>query len=542
MRSPGAAIGWEIFRRHRWGLCAAVGYLSILATYRFLVLDPSQTVSFRDTESFAFAVLVPISITVLYLLAVFAYAPAGDLAGRESPYPSRMFALPLTNTELAGWPMLLGAASMVVLWLATRLVAVWPAGFEPPLLWPALLAVATLAWIQALTWLPYPVRGMRVIVALVLLVVLDATVVLALDRQASELVMLVLLAPHPPVAFLVARLAVARARRGDVPAWPDRWWRGERARTLAPRRAFRSPAAAQAWFEWRRFGLSLPALVGLVLPFELFMLYVFADVPSVVRATLLAVLVTPPFMASFVAATVGGAGTEDGDAYELTPFLGVRPLTSVALVAAKLETAVLSTFAAWALVAVAIPIGLALSGTAGIATNDVARLVAVLGPARGGTLAGIVALLLVLSTWKGLVQSLFIGVSGRAWLVKGSVFGTLSLTTLFVVLLPRLIRPDVVAEVLDLLPWLLAALVIGKMSAAAWLAVRLHASRLVSDRTLILGAACWDVGVLVLFALLLWLTPPLLFRVYGLALAAILAIPLVRVSAAPLALAWNRHR
>jgi hypothetical protein len=73
-------------------------------------------------------------------------------------------------------------------------------------------------------------------------------------------------------------------------------------------------------------------------------------------------------------------------------------------------------------------------------------------------------------------------------------------------------------------------------------AVRLHASRLVSDRTLILGVLFWDVAVLALFGLLLWLVPPLLYRVYGLAVVAILVIPLARVSAAPLALSWNRHR
>ena len=36
--------------------------------------------------------------------------------------------------------------------------------------------------------------------------------------------------------------------------------------------------------------------------------------------------------------------------------------------------------------------------------------------------------------------------------------------------------------------------------------------------------------------------PTLLFRTYLLALVAILAIPLARLAAAPLALSWNRHR
>ena len=81
------------------------------------------------------------------------------------------------------------------------------------------------------------------------------------------------------------------------------------------------------------------------------------------------------------------------------------------------------------------------------------------------------------------------------------------------------------------------------MSAAAWIATRLYRDRLLSDRVLVTGAACWLVVVLALYGLFEWLVslPPSMPR-YIPALVAILAIPLARPSAAPLALAWNRHR
>ena len=72
--------------------------------------------------------------------------------------------------------------------------------------------------------------------------------------------------------------------------------------------------------------------------------------------------------------------------------------------------------------------------------------------------------------------------------------------------------------------------------------MRLRDSRLLSDRTLLIGAACWDVIVFALYGLLVWLVPTLLFPTYLLALIAVLGVPLVRLSAAPLAFAWNRHR
>ena len=98
------------------------------------------------------------------------------------------------------------------------------------------------------------------------------------------------------------------------------------------------------------------------------------------------------------------------------------------------------------------------------------------------------------------------------------------------------------AALWNILPLILAVLACFKISAAAWIAMRLHSSRLLSDRALVAGAVCWDVLVFALYALLVWIFPALLVRHYVLALVAILAIPLARISAAPLALAWNRHR
>ena len=92
------------------------------------------------------------------------------------------------------------------------------------------------------------------------------------------------------------------------------------------------------------------------------------------------------------------------------------------------------------------------------------------------------------------------------------------------------------------LPSIAAVLAVFKISIAAWIAVRLRDGRLVSDRALFIGALCWNAAVFALYGLLVWILPTLLFRTYLLALLAILAVPLARISAAPLALAWNRHR
>ena len=545
MRSPAVAIAWEFRQRHRWGLIVVTGYLLVLATIKLLILEPGQPVNFDDAQSFALVVVVPLTATFMYFLAVFSFGLAGDLAARQSMYPARMFTLPVTTAALAGWPMLYGTAAMAILWLATRLLTVWPSGFDIPMIWPALLAASLLAWTQALTWMPYALPGLRVIVTVLWLAVIDAVVLLALHYKAPEPVMLAILAPHVPLAYLTARFAVGRARRGDVPDWRGVFaWLGRIADVL-PRRRDRFPSAgrAQVWFEWRQHGRSLPSLVGILLPFELALLFVFSETPVIVFEILVAVLLTPPFMAAFVAATVSKSNPDGSDSYGVTPFIATRPLTSASLIAAKLKATIWSTLAAWLLAIVAIPVALRLSGTLPLVIDWTHRLIGFVGMPRAIAIVLLGFTGLLASTCKQLVKSLYIGMSGREWVAKASVFVALAILAIIVPLAHWVIGSRfLMAALWNALPWIAAVLVCFKLSAAFWIVMRLHDGRLVSDRTILIGATCWDAVVFTLYGLLVWLVPALLFRGYFLALVAILAVPLARLSLAPLALAWNRHR
>jgi hypothetical protein len=150
---------------------------------------------------------------------------------------------------------------------------------------------------------------------------------------------------------------------------------------------------------------------------------------------------------------------------------------------------------------------------------------------------------LIIATWKQLVQSLYIGLSGREWLIRANAF---FLIVFLVAVGPMadwiMDNSDAQGALWDAIPLILAILVCLKMSAASLVAIRLHRSRLLSDRALVTGAAVWLVAVLALYGLFVWLLSTPLFPRYVLALLAILPIPLARLSAAPLALAWNRHR
>lgn len=544
MRSPAAAIAWEFRTRHRWGLRALAGCLVAMAAVKIAIVAGGQAIALDSEVSFALVDVVPLTTIFFYFLAMFSYGLAGDIAARPSMFPARLFTLPVTTAALAGWPMLYGAAAMALLWGLARLLAVWPADVDVPMVWPGLLAASLLAWLQALTWMPYPLAGMRVIVTVLCLTMLDAVVFTALEYQVPEHVMLMILAPNIPLAYLAARFAVARGRRGDVPDWRGLPARIARLAGLPVRRPERFPSSARAhaWFEWRRHGRSLPALVALLLPFELGMLFLIGETPSLVFYTLAAVLLTPAFMAGFVAATVSRPNQHGRDAYGLSPFIATRPVSTAALIAAPLKTTVRSALAAWALVLIAIPIALWLSETAPTVIERGRRFSDAVGPPRAIVVAGLALAGLVAWTWKRLVQSLFIGLTGREWLIKGHVFFTLSLLCAVGPAIYAIGERAIVAALWNWLVTILAVLVVLKVSAAIWIATRLSEQRLVSDRTLVTVAACWCGTVFGLWGLLIWLVDSPLLPRYFFGLVAILAIPLARVAAAPLALAWNRHR
>ena len=544
MRSSAAAVAWEFRQRHRLGFVALIGYLVVIATIKLVVVTRGLPIYLDSAESFAFVVVVPLAATFTYFLAVFTFGLDGDLAARQSMYPARMFTRPVTTHSLAWWPMAYGSAAIILLWLAMRTFALWPSEIDVPKIWPALLAASLLVWTQALTWMPYPLPGLRIIVTVLWLGTIDAIAILALHFNARESLMIGILVPQIPFAYLVARVAVGRARRGEIPDWRGRFsGLAHGARGSSHRREyFRSAASAQAWFEWRRHGLALPVWVGILLPFELVLLWAAGDSASLVFTILLAVLLTPPFIASFAAAAVSKSSSTASDSYGVTPFIATRPFTNAQLVAAKLKMAAWSTIFAWALVLAALVAALKSSGTSVLVLDRWARLIEIVGTSRAVvvlvlTLAGCIA-----ATWTQLVQSLYIGLTGRATLIKGSVFLVLGFFVLFGPFAEWIIDGGHLGEVWSALPLIFASLAGLKIITAVWIGVRLYQECLLSDRMLVAGAACWSIAVFALYGVLCWLLDTPHIPHYLLMLVAILAIPLARLSAAPLALAWNRHR
>jgi polyhydroxybutyrate depolymerase len=546
MRSAAAAFAWEFRQRLRWGLIALSVYLAVLALFQFVIFGPRSPIHPLREMTFAFTVLVPLSFAFLYFLAVFSYGLAGDLTARHSLYPARMFTLPVSTAALAGWPMLYGTVTMAGLWVAAALLALWPSGVPAPLVWPALFAAAFIAWLQVIAWMPYGLPGLRMIAAVLWLTAIDAVVFTAIELEARESVMLAIMAPQVPLAYLAARYAVGRARCGDTPDWRGLFARLGRIADVLPRRRGRFPSAAraQAWFEWRQHGRSLPAWVAILVPFEVLFLYLVRHEPPVLTMIALVVLLlTPPFLAAFVAVTVGRSNPDASNAYGLTPFVATRPLSTAALVAAKLRMALVSTLFAWLLVLVAIPLGLTVSGRWPVVFEKAGGLTDFFGAPRAVVLALLCLLGLLATTWKQLVQGLSIGLTGCEGLIKSSVLIRLA-SLVLIGLIAHLLNVSRDGRIFlwNAVPWIPAVPVFFKMCAAAWIATRLYRDRLLGDRALVTGAAAWLAVVLALYGVLAWLLDTPHIGHFFLVLLAILAVPLARPTAVLLALASNRHR
>ena len=541
MPSPAAAFAWEFGWPRRWIPVALGGYLVAHGLMKPLLLGSGAALDLGDGY-IAFAT-VPFSFTFMYFIAVFSFGLNGDLAARQSIYPARLFTLPVSSAELARWPMVYGLAAMSMLWVIARIAAWWPLALDLPIAWPGVLMAVVLAWTQVFMWMPYGFRGLRVALAVTVLIALDTLVILAINYKVSETALIAFLAPQLPLAYFCACLVVARARRGVVPDWNifSRARVGEAEKALSP---FRSIAAAQVWFEWRRNGRSLPVLVALVLPFELGTLFItgFGSTAYVFKV-LIAALLTPILMAGFTAATVNKANPFARDAYGMTPFTATKPITTVALIAAKLKMAMWSTLAAWVIVLTFIVIGFSWSGADSVLTEWRVWFANHVGMPRA-IVAGLLVLSgLMLGTWLMLVQGLFVGLTGREWLIKTSGLVWL---VFFMAIGPIL---EATWDSTTALRWLWdnwpifpAILAVLKMIAAIVIAERLSRSGVISDRALVAGAACWAASVFALYGVFVWWADTPILPRFIFLLFAILAVPLVRIAAAPLALDWNRHR
>src|SRR5262249_54244850 len=104
----------------------------------------------------------------------------------------------------------------------------------------------------------------------------------------------------------------------------------------------------------RRHMLALPLAVGCFAALHLAaLLWIDVVDEEQIQRAIVNFLFFPPLLALFLGSSLGRAGMSAGNSYPLASFTATRPMSSTALVVAKLKLTALSTLAAWAIVILA---------------------------------------------------------------------------------------------------------------------------------------------------------------------------------------------
>ena len=103
-------------------------------------------------------------------------------------------------------------------------------------------------------------------------------------------------------------------------------------------------------------------------------------------------------------------------------------------------------------------------------------------------------------------------------------------------------HPEYHDDLLAAVPWALGLAAALKLLLGAWLVCAVIRRRLIQARLMERLLAAWLLTAAGLTGLLCWLIPHSLAPLQMVTAYVVLALPLVRISLAPLALAWNRHR
>ncbi|MBN1910941.1 MAG: hypothetical protein JW818_14440 [Pirellulales bacterium] len=562
---PATATAWYFWKEHRWMVTGGIIAFPVIVVLSHLLPDSHHYVVAR------IVVAVPF---VAVMFPRFAYAMEADLAGRASMFPARMFTQPRTTCALVGWPMLYGTCAIALMWVAVVQLVFRPGGFVVPRLWPALILATTMAWFQALAWRPFALPWMRLVVATGATIAATALVAIAIASGCSANAITMGLAATIPLAYVTAVRGLSRARRGDEPDWRWLWertrhaarectrcvptfaavgtWLSSRAKYITcgfvgQPPSFPSAEQAQVWYETRRnaIGTWVLTVLGVLLASVMVIFSQFNPMlapESPLRSPLLLLLV-PLWVAPVTGGLFGRCGPNAKNV-ALTAFLGTRPLTSKTLVAAKFRAATRAGLVALAITLVACLILMtALNGWATLAaqwrfvTGD-------MSPVQRAALPVVAGLVLViLGVWKPLLVNMCIGLTGRRWLISTAAggFGVVLAIVCFVAGWLHA-HSDYHDFGLATLPWVLGAVAAFKLVLGAWTLSALHRHRVFEPRWIILLPVVWLAAVLTLVGLARWYLPSPWAPWQFLLSIVILFVPLVRLAAAPLALAWNRHR
>jgi hypothetical protein len=548
MRGPTAALLWEIWGQHR----ATLGIVGGLTA-------AGRLIEFAETNGSAGAADRPVLTTLfgmlafVLLLTVFNHTESNDGRG-VGRFPRRLFTLPVSSLRLVAVPVLAGIAGIELLYLLWMQPYTLAAASGH--LFTSVLCAAFIVFYLAVLWTFERTGPVRLIVIGVIATAMFVIGLLPTFAPSppplwrSEAFLSAMVGIVAASAFALAWRHVAGLRAGETrsPQQLESLARAMADLSPARQKPFATAAAAQFWFEWRRSGQVLPALVaGVIIVLLAPMSWLWSGDGDDTLNLLIGALATPVILAIPVGAAFSRPTMWSED-FGVHPFVAVRPLREDELVATKVKVAVVSVVSAWLLLLSFVVVWLSLWGN----LDSLSRLALQIWAFHEGSRAAVFAAAAVVAaagtvlTWRFMVVRLWTGLSGRRLLVRGSILSlgvaVIAYPVLDVGRFPGWLLDDPAR--LTPVVWIGASLVIAKywLAAYAWRGVSRRHIR--AYLVLWLGAttALLTLGLLLWGMLRIYLPVDVDRLLSIIILMALLAVPLARIGLAPAALARNRHR
>lgn len=544
-----AAMLWELWRVQRFTVIAMTLALGAMAVIVQLV-PPANRIDWLPTLA-----QLLMAVSVLAVFVGFTFTETNRQL-KHAVYPVRLFTLPVPTSMLVLIPMLSGATAVALVYVAWLALVFQPLDYDQPLIGPMLVLTTGIMAYQAVIWGLAEHRLSRLIICgaigglLLWVLILPESLLPGFVTSGSaterslKLGGLLLVVNVSIVAITWRNLARQRHRPTTGTATASSSPVLTQPGVADRRDPFRSAARAQLWLEWRRNGWILPGLamfIAVLIAFPVPWL-TGLDNASALR------FVAGSAIALVVLAILVGKGFAVPDFWtrdmSLPPFVAIRPLGSGEWVFIRLQLAALCAAGACLAVFVAVAVALTLNGSW-------AGLWSALAPADAATMprwlvvTGYAAFVFLL-VWRGLVISLYNGLTGRAGWFLAATIGTFVVQLLLVPWL--LIRHSHELTPYNTtfnwrpLIWIIVGAWLIKLLAAWWAWSECRRARLISARTLAGYVGGWLIAVFALASFVLTALPVDLWLRQVAALAIGLVVPLARIGLAPVAFAHNRHR
>ncbi len=556
MRTPAAALTWELWRRNRLRVMTIVGlvlgfalvYPKLCALAGFDLASPDALDEIgKRFATLRYAGPTPLLIiqalyamflacgpsvvmigTLLYVAWMFTFTEFDPKTKDPMTFRSRLYTLPVSTPFLFWWLFVGGLAAVVVLYASwihcvrlphVDIFAVYQNCFG----WMTLLVLA-----QAIVWslAAWPIVRM-LLLSTVFFGFLGSPAQREIFESPLVLPSLFLL------GLLVARAGLQKMRHGQWQGWTWRWpfpVMSARAGLLGPKR-FASPAQAQLWFEWRRSARRLCFITAAL-----------ALVPVAIHLLVRLVGNLGPLEDNTIegfAAYLAGLPLFIYYAYAVSPvrsdepFLMVRPLTNGEMAMARLKAAAIGTVLSWLAVLAALG-ALPLLGNFHAVEQSVS-----VHPACRAALV----LALMFLTWRLAAIHLCFEFIGNRWasalptlMVLAVVLGANALSILeqehfrYSYILFQLI-------ILLFLPILLAVKFL-----LAFLAFRVSLKRrLLAPSSLVGYLVVWSLLVAAALTTMVILSPHYVEFILANSMLIVLLAPLARIGFCPIALSHTRH-